>query len=216
MPLQIPLLSCVWQSIRKPTRCHWIKANSSTYTTCGSHTVGASQPSVQKWSSGSIMLFHLLSRAVHSNERSLCACKGNLQFRPWVFIHVTSTCALASREGLYGFRILPTHRPQCENCVAQIIGPVERFIAWSVKGILHWHLRTEPADLLHSKQKTRYSWPEEVNPSKASVADSFEFQAFNSTLSHKHWPLLLDQSLQNWFEDITMNYQATKLPLKSD
>ena len=183
---------CVWQPIRKATRCHWIKANSSTYT------LFASFPA----------LYTAMSEA--------CVHVKVLQFRPWVFIHVTSTCALASREGLYGFRTLPTHRPQRENCVARIIGPVERFITWSVKRILHWHLRTEPADLLHSKQKTRYTWPEEVNPSQAHKHVSFEFQAFNSTLSHKHWPLLLDQSLQNWFEDITIDYQATKLPRKSD
>ena len=154
--------------------------------------------------------------ALYTAMSEACVHVKVLQFRPWVSIHVTSTCALASREGLYGFRTLPTHRPQRENCVAQIIGPVERFITWSVKRILHWHLRIEPADLLHSKQKTRYTWPEEVNPSQAHKHVSFEFQAFNSTLSHKHWPLLLDRSLQNWFEDITIDYQATKLPRKSD
>ena len=77
-----------------------------------------------------------LSRAVWIKERSLCACAVKRQFKPWVFKQTVLIRGFACLEDLYGYLILPTHRPHRENCVAQIIGPVERFVNWSATGNL--------------------------------------------------------------------------------
>ena len=63
------------------------------------------------------MVFQLLSHAVQSNARSLCAGESNLQYAPVIFIHVTCKCGLANPEGVHGCRILPTNRPQRKDCL---------------------------------------------------------------------------------------------------
>ena len=74
----------VGQSTRNPTLYHWIKANSSMYSTWGLQVSGSLQSSSQKCSSDNIAMAQCLSRAVWIKERSLCACAVKRQFKPWV------------------------------------------------------------------------------------------------------------------------------------